>query len=130
MALHSGQPGARRPRQGLERLAIPIRVQRGTITIGEAPYLLDGALSNSHQRPASDALALQFVHRPPEFISILQRRISKSIAKDRWLRKSDPYPALAKPRYYDRPSVARPVILEANPNGVRPDTLLQRQHRH
>ena len=80
-------PGARRPRQGLERLSIPIRVQRGTITIGEAPYLLDRALSNSHQRPASDALALQFVHRPPEFISILQRRISKSIAKDRWLRK-------------------------------------------
>ena len=61
MALHPGESGSRRLRQGVERLAVPVLVQRGTIIVGQALRLPSRALANSHQRLASDALALQFI---------------------------------------------------------------------
>src|SRR5437867_12925126 len=36
MALHPGESGSRRLRQGVERLAVPVGVQRGTIIVGQA----------------------------------------------------------------------------------------------
>jgi hypothetical protein len=46
MALPPRKPGSRRTRQGLERLAVPIRVQRGKAIVGQARRLLRRALPN------------------------------------------------------------------------------------
>jgi hypothetical protein len=130
MALHPGESGSRGLRQGVERLAVPVRVQRGTIIVGQTLCLPGRAFPIHISAWQAMRLPYNYCSSPRRITSSLHLRLSKWVVTDRRLHKSDRSPASAKRRYYDQPSVARPVIPEANPTRVRRDTLLQRQNRH